>query len=412
MKSVGVVPLLATAAFAGDRTIDKDVPLHANNTDSSCGNCWMRSVVWSPSQGMYVEAPAGVGGISSYMCVTGLNAEAVNQGTNDAPYIPTEANTTATAWTIQRIKDAFALDPKASFDHLFCAEYLSQYKDGRGHNSTTGDLFNSWYVAGEKDDPDKVAYGPDGPGYVNGDWGYPDRAGTGAACVRAKTVDAIIEADREVYAEWLKYGSSGKDAAGGEGHEGGPEGVPNGYASGYAINSGPPNWQYRKWGTGYYSGSDLPANWCKSQMKQMLCHIAFPQVKQISASADNNVLTDTDRALGMVRSVDYSSCKSIMQTCVRRQPSGNETNSDYIAPEFASTLGQFLMRNDTADIKGDKELQCDRPCDFWRIGLGIAKAGTGVGHNENEGDMAQFGSAARVSVGYLVALILLVAGGI
>jgi len=401
MRSVRALPLLATAVFAGEIEIGSDKPFQTNL--SSCGNCWMNERVWSPVEQNYVST-----GGTSHMCITGVSAKSVNQGANDAPYIPTDMNTTATAWTIVQIKEAFAMAPHVSFEHLFCGEYLAGYKDGKGHNSTTGAMMGP-YILGEEKDPESVTYGPDGPGYENGDWGYPDRSGTGAACVRAKTVDAIVEADREVYAEYLKYGSSGRDAPGGGGHEGGPEGVPNGYASSYAIVSGTPVWQQRKWGTGHVSGSaDLPANWCRSQMKQMLCHVAFPQVRQHTAFAANSNQAQTDRAYGRVRSVDYDTCKSVMQVCARRQPSGNETGSDFMAPEFSSTLGMFIQRNDTANIKGEKELQVDRVCDFWRIGLGLAKAGTGVGEQKVDGDMAQFGSATRVSVGYLVALVLLV----
>eukprot|EP01062_Namystynia_karyoxenos_P029679 TRINITY_DN2226_c0_g1_i4.p1 TRINITY_DN2226_c0_g1~~TRINITY_DN2226_c0_g1_i4.p1 ORF type:complete len:454 (+),score=130.76 TRINITY_DN2226_c0_g1_i4:111-1364(+) len=397
MRAAAALVFLVAGAAA---QIDVEEENQYANWENSCGNCWVRNWYWQPASSTTGAADwvLPTTPVREY-CVTGVMDQHLNTGSGQWPGMPTKSNTTASAWTISQIKAAFDADSSADFNELFCADYLGGYKDGLGTDETNGYTLGDTPVmqvigSTSNSTASQLTYGPDK--------GRLDRSGTGAACVRAKTVAAVRQADAEARQEYIKWGSSGVDAI--MGGEAGPDGTPNGYASAYAVAKGDHTWQTKKWGTGH-DGADVPSNWCGVYMKKLFCHVAFPQVSSWNdtntnchpstsqnCGANNNVETDTDLAVGRVRPADWGDCKALHEVCARRQPEdGVETNSGFRPKEAKNTFADWLARTENPTMTG--ELKAGRICDYWRLGFGLAKAGTGVA-TERTYDTARFGSSA------------------
>lgn len=200
-------------------------------------------------------------------------------------------------------------------------------------------------------------------------------AGSGAACVRAPTKAAILQADADVLLHYQKFGTSNNQAWG----------YPSSYA---APGKAPPNVEL--FGTGW--GGDVPQNWCRSYMMDMLCHVAFPQVL---GSVENNETGRAQYMHGRIRAVDQDSCENVMSACLRRQPPDSEpedeTAGDFTPYEMrVPTAGAFrvqLVSPDTAKYNLPAEnmsMEVLKFCKLWKGGYGLARAGTGVASEEGQ----------------------------
>eukprot|EP01060_Flectonema_neradi_P007011 TRINITY_DN14846_c1_g1_i1.p1 TRINITY_DN14846_c1_g1~~TRINITY_DN14846_c1_g1_i1.p1 ORF type:complete len:331 (+),score=64.09 TRINITY_DN14846_c1_g1_i1:42-1034(+) len=151
------------------------------------------------------------------------------------------------------------------------------------------------------------------------------------------------------------------------------------------------------WGSG--STGSSPANWCHQYMKQMLCHIAFPQ---FAGNEDDLAMTPTSFAYtnggAPVRPVCSEDCKSMMDNCNRRQPCpSTQFVQDLFDAGNAATInpGMFDPSQD-----GEEELTNDYYCASWNRGIGLARAGTGVGEgtfDNEEAYCAKWDSSAVTS---------------
>jgi len=238
--------------------------------------------------------------------------------------------------TVNKIREIVG---ETEWYHMNCKNYLSRYKTG----------------------------------YMNAP------AGSGAACVRNMSREAILQADKDVLYHYREFATS----------TGNRWGYPSSYAS---PGKTPENVQ--QFGTGW--GGDIPQNWCGSYMMDMLCHVAFPQV--LGHVFDNE--TDGNQYFfGRIRAVDQDSCENVMSACFRRQPPDDETGGDFTPPEMrVSTVGAFRKRLVAPELwvhedfpknstlypveynmpPENMSMEVTKWCELWKGGYGLARAGTGV----------------------------------
>lgn len=237
--------------------------------------------------------------------------------------------------TVEKIREIVG---ETEWYHMNCKNYLSRYKTG----------------------------------YMNAP------AGSGAACVRDMSKEAILQADRDVLQHYRDFATS----------TGNRWGYPSSYASPGKI---PENVQ--QFGTGW--GGDIPQNWCGSYMMDMLCHVAFPQVL---GHVFNNETDGNQYFFGRIRAVDQDSCENVFSACFRRQPPDDETG-DFTPYEMrVSTAGAFRKRLMAPDLYFHEDfpknqttypvtydmppenmsMEVTKWCQLWKGGYGLARAGTGV----------------------------------
>eukprot|EP01065_Artemidia_motanka_P004429 TRINITY_DN120_c5_g1_i1.p1 TRINITY_DN120_c5_g1~~TRINITY_DN120_c5_g1_i1.p1 ORF type:complete len:407 (+),score=135.86 TRINITY_DN120_c5_g1_i1:84-1223(+) len=304
----------ALALAMGTRAEDSGAPSRpsgASANEYGCGNCF--------------KAVNGVNAICNTNVDTGIgNGDwQVKPGQSQVSTGTGFVEVQARGLTVSRIKEITG----DAWDGMFCRSYLSKYKTG-----TSG-----------------------------------AEAGSGAACVRAPTKQAILNADRDAKMHHRKFATS--------------SGMAWGYPSSYGLVGGNASDEVMNFGTG--RGGDAPANWCGSFMRDMLCHVAFPQVLGTVNNSESGV---TKLFEGRLRVVDGDSCDSLMEVCVRRQPPSDETSNDFIPPELdnvhAAVFDTVLANNaalTTAQGKLGKQMKIDAWCELWRSGWGLSRAGTGVG---------------------------------
>eukprot|EP01061_Rhynchopus_euleeides_P041561 TRINITY_DN72738_c0_g1_i1.p1 TRINITY_DN72738_c0_g1~~TRINITY_DN72738_c0_g1_i1.p1 ORF type:complete len:349 (+),score=112.00 TRINITY_DN72738_c0_g1_i1:93-1049(+) len=211
----------------------------------------------------------------------------------------------------------------------------------------------------------------------------PDADNLAGVCIRNTTVgqkwNSILEADTEAKAAWEWFGT------------------PEGYQKSTPEEHGTPSPDYMKlWGSGRSGNS--PANWCGAYMKEMLCHIAFPQWAGNVTELNHRFFPGAP--LGQrVRPVSSGSCSTLMNNCNRRQP---KPLSD--APAWLTT---YLPNN------GEEDMDNGFYCDAWNRGLHLARAGTGVGAGADEEDSKYTAeweaSSSLTPIGFLAVTLTLLA---
>eukprot|EP00760_Papus_ankaliazontas_P017175 PhM_4_TR17054/c0_g1_i1/m.18419 len=114
-------------------------------------------------------------------------------------------------------------------------------------------------------------------------------------------------------------------------------------------------------GTGASSKDNVPVSWCAVYMREMVCHILFPQ--GFGAPKDRNI-----------RPVCYKHCKSTFQHCNRREFTSGETSDSFKDPELVPTYNRYLAENTSIPneevfvegVKMDNEYYCST----WNWGWG------------------------------------------
>eukprot|EP01063_Lacrimia_lanifica_P039143 TRINITY_DN8524_c0_g1_i1.p2 TRINITY_DN8524_c0_g1~~TRINITY_DN8524_c0_g1_i1.p2 ORF type:complete len:321 (+),score=145.57 TRINITY_DN8524_c0_g1_i1:60-1022(+) len=149
------------------------------------------------------------------------------------------------------------------------------------------------------------------------------------------------------------------------------------------------------WGSGRDGAN--PNNWCSAYMREMLCHVAFPQ---FAGDAVSNI-TAANRGNGAhVRPVGREKCLSMMDNCNRHQP---------IPYENANVTWLENMPY----IEHQQDMDNSLYCDSWNRGFHIAKAGTGVAAGENEDEEAFVAlwdsSSALTPIGFMAVAATLMA---
>ncbi|KAJ9449603.1 hypothetical protein DIPPA_07085 [Diplonema papillatum] len=247
----------------------------------------------------------------------------------------------ATFMTVTEMRNA--VTATTSWDLMFCGSYLSQYKDG--------DL--------------------------------PTPA-EGAACVEEPTAAAILKADSAARQLYNSFGTS------------------NGYPSSWAISKGEPMpEEFVRWGTG--GKGDVPSNWCSSYMKYMLCSVAFPQIAMTAAERDAEKLRadgagENPNTQGKLRPVELDSCTDVFDSCNRREPTDDETDSTFIHPALRNAVAAALEGEDA-----ENAAENDFFCKLWWKGYGLAAAGPAIADTD-EGTV-QFEAASGVTASALLLLV-------
>ncbi|KAJ9455656.1 hypothetical protein DIPPA_07473 [Diplonema papillatum] len=197
-----------------------------------------------------------------------------------------------------------------SFSDLFCYEYLARYQNDIEENGTPG------------------------------------------VCIRDATVGqkwlSILATDDETKMVWEMFGTS------------------------YGYQKAAPKFKEQeddgnlRWGSGR-TGS-VPANWCANFMKDMLCHVAFPQFADTRASIATGTGVGT-----LVRPVCSDDCENLMDNCNRHQPDPYENVEVPWLQGFESDTEESL----------DNVLYCKA----WNKGYHLARAGTGVAEGDDNNDV-------------------------
>eukprot|EP01062_Namystynia_karyoxenos_P000162 TRINITY_DN1004_c0_g3_i1.p2 TRINITY_DN1004_c0_g3~~TRINITY_DN1004_c0_g3_i1.p2 ORF type:complete len:442 (+),score=157.20 TRINITY_DN1004_c0_g3_i1:99-1424(+) len=284
---------------------------------------------------------------------------------------------------------------KMSFSSLFCADYVGKYRNPRSTN-----------FAG--------------------------------VCIRDNTKGnrwrSIVQADREAKAAWEYFGNilgsvvTPLTAENGGYQKATPEYRP-------ATNN---SWNTR-WGSGGYGS--LPPNWCAEYMKEMICHISFPQyagptpTDQAAWIAGNTPYSASDTNIDQrhVRPVCGDWCGSIMDLCNRAEPRYDQTEgttADYAYPWLQDNytgmglLKGYNLQNLSRKIQpGENYVRGNLReygesngfwCDIWNSGYHIAQAGTGVGYGSDQDlegpeDSSRFCASWNAAPGFAPALGFLAA---
>ena len=190
------------------------------------------------------------------------------------------------------------------------------------NNQDYGALFCSEYVSGYKN---------------------PAFGGQGGVCIRdgtpGKMWDAIVAADNEAKALWELFGTS----------EGYMKSTPKAKTIDNAENA--------KFGSGH--SGDNPANWCSAYMKELLCHVAFPQWTGTRSEWEDTTMTAVTGKGQRVRPVGLSECTGMMDTCNRHQPEPYNAEVSWINVFFPT--------------EGKNKLDNKLYCEAWNKGFGLAR---------------------------------------
>jgi len=244
---------------------------------------------------------------------------------------------------------------EGSIDHV-------RTKDAPAHRTTFDDLFCASYLRGYKN---------------------PTDAKNPGVCIRnnldvGKKWDSIVAADADAKAHHEMYGTA------------------NDYQRTAAKHKSSPNSFQTMWGSGA-EGSN-PNNWCSAYMKEMMCHVAFPQFSGNAEQVTGTATAESAEGFeAFVRPVGVEACESMMDNCNRRWPRPYKATIDELTDEAgrpALTFTQMILDQDNTMW-----------CSIWNRGFGLAQAGTGVAGGDFASDpreTAEWDSASALTpIGFL-----------
>ena len=178
----------------------------------------------------------------------------------------------------------------------------------------------------------------------------------GGVCIRNDTVGAryssILEADANARTVWEWFGTS-----------------ENYQRSAPKVKDLDPTSEFVRWGTGH-SGTS-PANWCSAYMREMLCHIAFPQFAGTEQDLHPSQVSGRsyqDQG-ARVRPVCRDACLTLMDNCNRREPNPASQILPQIVEASTRITANSVYNTDDADV----ELSNSNWCKIWNKGVGVAQ---------------------------------------
>ena len=181
--------------------------------------------------------------------------------------------------------------------------------------------------------------------YISG-YKNPNADGLAGVCIRNNATgskwDSIVEADNAAAARWAYFSSI------------------NGYQKSVKAEHTPSSDDFNTlWGSG--RSGDSPNNWCSEYMKEMICHISFPQWAGQYSDLGSADFDGTRNKGHLVRPVASSTCTSMMDNCNRQEPFPYSGVVDFIRT--------VVGNDDDADESRDNSFYCKA----WNLGYDIAQ---------------------------------------